>query len=140
MDLILNTFGTSLTKDNDTFVIIHLDGKQRVHPSGLKSISISKGAQITSDAAILAIENEIEVLFVNTAGNPVGRIWSHKYGSVSSIRRGQIEFTLSKDAVSWIKKIITTKIENQQALLLSMNATEEQRDKVNEAVNRLDDY
>lgn len=140
MDLILNTFGTCLTKDNDTFVIIHPDGKQRVHPSGLKSISISKGAQITSDAAILAIENEIEVLFVNTAGNPIGRIWSHKYGSVSTIRRGQVEFTFSKDAVSWIKKIIISKMENQQALLLSLNATEEQKTQVNDAVKRLEDY
>lgn len=140
MDLILNTFGTSLTKDNDTFVVIHPDGKQRVHTAGLKSITISKGAQITSDAAIMAIENEIEVLFVNPAGNPVGRIWSHKYGSVSTIRRGQIEFTFSKDAVEWIKKIVASKIENQQALLLSMITTTEQKAIISDAVHKLDDY
>jgi len=124
MDLILNTYGTCLTKDNDTFVVIHQDGKQRIHPDGLKSISISRGAQITSDAAIMAIEHEIEVLFVDKSGNPVGRLWSHRYGSVSTIRKGQLEFTFSKDAVKWICSTIIFKMENQQALLLSMNTTD----------------
>lgn len=50
MDLILNTFGTSLNKDNEAFVIHHKDGKQRIPPDGIKSIQISRGAQITSDA------------------------------------------------------------------------------------------
>lgn len=79
-----------LTRDNENFVIIYKDGKQSVPPAGLKSISISKGAQITSDAAMLAIEREIEVLFVDNSGKPVGRIWSSKYGSVSSIRKNRL--------------------------------------------------
>lgn len=141
MELVLNTFGTALSKDNDAFIVIHKDGKQRIPPNGLKSITISKGASITSDAVILAIENEIEVLFVNNSGTPVGRIWSPKYGSVSTIRRGQLDFSLSKDAVAWIKEMIMQKIENQQALLLSMIATDEQTSKaVTKAVARLEDY
>ena len=120
MDLIINSFGTTLTKDNDTFVILHEDGKQRVHPDGIKSISISKGAQITSDAAIMAIEHEIDVLFVDNTGRPVGRLWSHKYGSVSTIRRGQLDFSLSKNAITWIKGIVVSKLENQQAVLLTL--------------------
>lgn len=141
MDLILNTYGTCLTKDNDTFVVIHQDGKQRIHPDGLKSISISKGAQITSDAAIMAIEHEIEVLFVDKSGNPVGRLWSHRYGSVSTIRKGQLEFTFSKDAVKWICDTIIFKLENQQALLLSLNTTDSlTENNVKKAVNRIEDY
>lgn len=141
MDLVLNTYGTTLTKENDTFVVVHQDGKQRIHPDGLKSISISKGAQITSDAAILAIEHEIEVLFVDQSGNPIGRLWSHKYGSVSTIRKGQLEFTFSKDAVKWICKTITEKLENQQALLLSLNTTDEVAEKmVKKAVHHIEDY
>lgn len=141
MELVLNTYGISLVKDNDTFLVIHPDGKQRVQPSGLKSIVIAKGANITSDAALLAIEHEIEVLFVDKAGNPKGRIWSHKYGSVSTIRKGQIEFTFSKDAIHWIKTIIMHKMENQQALLLSMNTeTEAGAERVKTAIARIEDY
>lgn len=141
MDLVLNTFGTSLSRDNEAFVVSHKDGKQRIPPDGLKSITISKGASISSDAVLLAIEKEIEVLFVSSSGTPVGRIWSPKYGSVSTIRRGQLDFTLSKEAVGWIKEIIMQKIENQQALLLSMIATNDQISKdVTRVVARLEDY
>jgi CRISPR-associated protein Cas1 len=124
MELVLNTFGTSLSKDNEGFVIIHSDGKQRIPAEGITSIQISKGAQITSDAVILAIEKEIEILFTNKEGSPIGRVWSPKYGSVSTIRKGQLNFSFSKDATEWIKEIICKKIENQQALLLMMHTTD----------------
>ena len=120
MELVLNTFGTSLNRDNEGFVVTHKDGRQRIPVAGIKSIQISRGAQITSDAVMLAIEHEIEVLFTDKSGMPIGRIWSPRYGSVSTIRKGQLNFTFSNDALQWIKEIIRRKIENQQALLLMM--------------------
>jgi CRISPR-associated protein Cas1 len=141
MELVLNTFGTSLSKDNEGFVIIHSDGKQRIPAEGITSIQISKGAQITSDAVILAIEKEIEILFTNKEGSPIGRVWSPKYGSVSTIRKGQLNFSFSKDATEWIKEIICKKIENQQALLLMMHTTDMQVNKTREkSIARLEDY
>lgn len=141
MELVLNTYGTYLTKDNDTFVVVHKDGRQRIHPDGLKTITISRGAQISSDAALLAIENEIEVLFVDQAGNPAGRLWSHKYGSVSTIRRGQLDFTFSKEAVRWICQLIVQKLENQQALLLSLNHESDRlAEIVRRTVAKIEDY
>ena len=59
MDIILNTFGNSLSRDNEAFVITSKDGRHRVPVDGIKSIQICRSAQITSDAVMLAIENEI---------------------------------------------------------------------------------
>lgn len=141
MELILNTFGVSLNRDNEGFVILSNGEKQRVPVDGITSIQISRGAQITSDAVLLAIEREIEVLFMDRSGQPMGRIWSPKYGSVSTIRKGQLCFTFSKDAVAWIKEIIARKIENQQALLLLMiTRTSEIEKNVRKSINRLEDY
>lgn len=141
MELVLNTFGTSLSRDNEGFVILSKDGKQRIPAIGITSIQISCGAQITSDAVLLAIEREIEVLFMDRSGQPIGRIWSPKYGSVSTIRKGQLSFTFTKDAVSWIKEIISRKIENQQALLLLMTPrSAEMEKKVRKSIDRLEDY
>ena len=137
MELVLNTFGTSLIKENNHFVVVHKDGRQVISPSALKTISIGKGAKISSDAALLAIENEIDVLFVENSGNPVGRIWSIKYGSISTIRRKQLDFTFSSEAVIWIKEIISAKIDNQVAILLSMDLDNNLRDK---AVSRMNEY
>jgi CRISPR-associated protein Cas1 len=137
MELILNTFGTSLIKENNNFVVVHKDGRQLISPSSVKTISISKGAKISSDAALLAIEHEIDVLFVENSGTPVGRLWSIKYGSVSTIRRKQLDFTFSPEAVDWIKGIVIQKIDNQVALILTMELHNTVRDK---AINRLSEY
>lgn len=141
MELILNTFGTSFSRDNEGFVISNKDGKQRLPVDGIKSIHINKGVQITSDAILLAIEHEIEILFMDRDGTPAGRVWSPKYGSISTIRKGQINFSLSKDALDWIKNIISQKIENQQALLLMMHTVDTASGRIRDKnIARLDDY
>ncbi|MGM9745875.1 MAG: CRISPR-associated endonuclease Cas1 [Paludibacteraceae bacterium] len=141
MELVLNTYGVSLNRDNECFVITHTDGRQRIPVEGITSIQISKGAQITSDAVMLAVEHEIEVLFMDHAGAVIGRVWSPKYGSVSTIRKGQLSFTFSHDAVTWIKTVLQHKIENQQALLLMMSTKAvETEQMVQKAIQKLEDY
>ena len=141
MELVLNTYGTCLNRDNQGFVITNADGRQRIPAEGIKTIHIGRGAQITSDAVLLAIEREIEILFVDKSGKVFGRIWSPKYGSVSTIRKGQLNFSLSHEALEWIKEVLRQKIENQQALLLMMETDDTVlKNKVATAIRRLEDY
>lgn len=141
MELVINTFGVTLNRDNEGFVISGNDGRQRIPAEGISSIQISRGAQISSDAVMLAVEREIEVLFNDGTGKPVARLWSPKYGSVSTIRKGQLTFTLSSSAVSWIKDVIRQKIENQQALLLMLAVSDGRpADAVSKTLRRLEDY
>lgn len=141
MELILNTFGVSLNRDNEAFVITKKGERHRIPVDDVKSIQISRGAQITSDAVMLAIENEIEVLFMDRSGNPMGRVWSPRYGSISTIRKGQLNFTSSHAALEWIKEVIMQKMENQQALMLLLQPREtglERERKRN--IDRIEDY
>lgn len=141
MELILNTFGLSLNRDNEAFVITKKGERHRVPVDDVKSIQISRGAQITSDAVMLAIEHEIDVLFMDRKGHPVGRVWSPRYGSISTIRKGQLNFTASHAALEWIKDVILQKIENQQALMLLLQPHDiglESEQKRN--IERLDKY
>ena len=140
MELILNTFGVSLNRDNAGFVINTSEGKQRIPAVGIDSIQISRGAQITSDAVMLAIEHEIEVMFMDKAGKPIGRIWSPKYGSISTIRKGQLNFIYSHNAVDWIKEVLLKKIENQQALMLLFNNDDHPKTDTEKNIARLEDY
>ena len=140
MELILNTFGVSLNRDNEGFVINTSEGKQRIPAVGIDSIQISRGAQITSDAVMLAIEHEIEVMFMDKTGKPIGRIWSPKYGSISTIRKGQLNFIYSHNAVDWIKEVLLKKIENQQALMLLFNNDEHPETDTEKNIARLEDY
>ena len=141
MELILNTFGVSLNRDNEAFVITQKGERHRIPVDDIKSIQISRGAQITSDAVILAVENEIDVMFMDRSGHPVGRIWSPRYGSISTIRKGQLNFASSFAAVEWIKEVIMQKMENQQALMLLLQPREpalEHEQKRN--IDRIEDY
>ena len=140
MELILNTFGVSLNRDNEGFVINTSEGKQRIPAVGIDSIQISRGAQITSDAVMLAIEHEIEVMFMDKTGKPIGRIWSPKYGSISTIRKGQLNFIYSHNAVNWIKEVLLKKIENQQALMLLFNNDDHPKTDTEKNIARLEDY
>ena len=141
MELILNTFGVSLSRENEGFVITSKDGRQRIPADGIKSIQISRGAQITSDAVMLAVDREIEVMFMDRSGKPIGRIWSPRYGSISTIRKGQLNFTFTHDALVWIKDVIMQKMENQQALMLLLQTdSADDTQLVQKNIRRIEDY
>lgn len=120
MNLVINSYGATLQKENNLFVITTAEGKQTFPPDVVRTISINKSARITSDAILLAIKNQVEVLFVNDMGEPEGRVWSVQYGSVSNIRKAQVNFLYSPAAVKWVKELIAAKIDRQVALLLGM--------------------
>ena len=142
MDIILNTFGTALNRDNEGFVISNKDGRQRVPVQGIRSIQVGRGAQITSDAILMAIEHEIEVIFTDRTGDPKGRIWSSQYGSISTIRKGQLAFTASSRAMSWIRDVLVQKVSNQQAILLMLPDTGQDADNAyrERAIARLEEF
>ena len=91
MELVLNTFGTSINRDNEGFVIRSKGRVQRVPLNGITAIQIGKGVQITSDAVMLAIENEIDILFVELQR---GRYSAH-YGDSSLELNPKLELVLS---------------------------------------------
>lgn len=140
MDLVLSTYGTGLNIENNAFVVTKGNERQRIPVENVSNIYITKSASITSDAVILAIENEIPVLFIDKGGEPLGRIWSPKYGSISTIRKGQLNFSMSPDAVEWIKNVIITKIDNQQAIILSLCYSVDDRKFIERNVHRLEVY
>lgn len=142
MHIVLNSFGASIRKNNGLFEITTADGKQTVNPADVSSISVSKGARISSDAVLLAIEYEVDVLFVDNTGKPAGRVWSVKFGSVSVIRRKQLEFFYSDNAVKWVKEIIIEKMNNQVAMLLALKQNEDEagQRRIAAAINSIEDH
>ena len=142
MDIILHTFGTAISRDNAGFLIKTKNGeKKHIAPEGISTIQITKGIQITSDAIMLAVEKGIEVILLEKTGKPIGRFWSAQYGSISNIRKGQLIFSSSSEAVKWIKQIIEKKVLNQQALILALQTDSlQQNHEVEKAVSRLEEF
>jgi CRISP-associated protein Cas1 len=121
MQLIINTYGTYVHVKDELFeVTLTKDGvKEKHHFASQKvtSILMSKGAAISTDAVILAMKNNIDIIVFERDGMPVGRFWHSKPGSTSKIRKQQLEASLNETGVLWIKKWLTGKLDNQAAFL-----------------------
>ena len=141
MHIILNSYGTSLQREGDRFVIYTQEGKDHIAPSQVRSISVSKGAKVSSDAVLLAIEHEIDLLFIDGMGMPQGRVWSIKYGSISTIRKNQVEFIFSSKAVDWAKELLQYKMDTQIAHLLALETEDDKAQRIiQRAINALEDH
>ncbi len=139
MELIITTYNTLLSCKDGCFEISQGGKKQKVSAQDVSVIQVSRGVQITTDAIMFAISNEIPILFIERSGKPIGRVWSPKYGSISTIRKGQLLFSQSAFAAQWIKQQLAQKISNQQAMLLMLPAQKSQKTNA-KAVARLEDY
>ena len=123
MHLVLDTFGTRLHSQDGLLGITHpTDGPQRVAPAGVRSISVGRGVTLTSDALLLALRHEVDVLLLEKSGQPAGRLHSGRYGSVATIRRRQVSFAQGPAGAAWVVGLVERKLEHQAATVLLVSA------------------
>jgi len=124
MQLVINTYGTYVHIKDEMFEIRQKKEEQirKHHFSSKKvqSILLSKGSAISSDAIILAMKNNIDIVVLENDGTPVGRFWHSRPGSTSKIRKQQLETSLNEKGLSWVKEWLTGKLDNQTAFLKNL--------------------
>jgi CRISPR-associated protein Cas1 len=117
MQLVINTYGTYVHVKDDLFeVSLTKEGERQKHQFAsqkVTSILMSKGAALSTDAIILAMKNNIDIIVFENDGVPVGRFWHSRPGSTSKIRKQQLEASLNYTGVFWVKKWLTSKLDNQ---------------------------
>ena len=117
MQLYINTYGTYVHIKDEMFEIrIKKDKEIEKHhysAKKVKSIIISLGAALSSDAVKLAVENNIDIVFTDWNGFPYGRVWHSKLGSTTKIRKEQLKASLNEIGLKWIKEWVSGKIINQ---------------------------
>jgi len=121
MQLIINSYGAYVHVKDDLFeVTLTKDGEKKINhfaSQKVTSILMSKGSALSTDAVILAMKNNIDIIVFERDGMPVGRFWHSKPGSTSRIRKQQLEASLNETGVYWIKNWLTGKLDNQVELL-----------------------
>ncbi|MBN1971560.1 MAG: CRISPR-associated endonuclease Cas1 [Candidatus Delongbacteria bacterium] len=113
MDLIFTTPGTYLSVKDGMFLITVGENKNKISPLKTERIIVTTEAVITTAAITLCFEYNIDLLIIDTNGDPIGRFWHSKYGSITTIRRRQLEIAESGEGLAAIKEWITEKIKNQ---------------------------
>jgi CRISPR-associated protein Cas1 len=127
MQLVINTYGSYLQKNGDCFKVRKDDQVFEVSVKKVSSIMITTAAYITTDAIKLAMDHNIDIIFLDEFGDPFGRVWHSKLGSTTLIRRRQLEIAGIEDglklAVSWVRN----KFDNQIELLKRLRNTRSQK-------------
>jgi len=123
MQLVINTRGSYLRKKNNCFLVKNEDKVFEVSVNKVDSILITTSAYISTDAIKFAVENNIDLVFLDFHGNPYGRVWHSKLGSTTLIRRRQLEFYDKAEGLNLAKKWVSQKLDNQINLLKKLKKT-----------------
>lgn len=127
MQLVINTYGSYLQKNGDLFKVRADDRVHEISCKKVSSILISTAAYITTDAIKLAMDNNIDIVFVDEFGNPYGRVWHSKLGSTTLIRRRQLEIAETEKGLNLALEWVRTKFKNQIDLLTRLRKTRPQK-------------
>ena len=117
MQLVINTYGAYLKKSGECFVIKNEDKVFEVSPRKVESIMITTSAYLSTDAIKLAMDNNIDIVFLDHHGDPYGRVWHSKLGSTTLIRRRQLEISESEQGLDLAKEWVAAKVSNQAEFL-----------------------
>jgi CRISP-associated protein Cas1 len=119
MQLFLDSFGAFLGVRNGQF-LIRMGTSRAEHCFPIRDVNViflTRGTTHTSDALILALNHDIPVIFLDNIGHPIGQVWSGKFGSISTIRRNQIQFSADTEGWLWLAKHLAKKIDTQNGVL-----------------------
>lgn len=94
-------------KDQESYIPFHQ----------VKCITLHTATSITYEVISVAIQNNTEILFADRRGFPLGRVWSHHFGSIATIRKNQLGFSMHKNSIEWIRDILIKKAENQVVVI-----------------------
>lgn len=117
MDLILTTFGTYLHRQGEMFLVKVHEQKQEVSARKVRSILITTGASLSTDAIRLAVEKNIDIVFLDSVGQPYGRVWHGRPGSTTAIRREQLRIADTEQGLMLARGWVLCKLDNQMEFL-----------------------
>ena len=113
MQLFINTPGTIIRQKDECFRIKNEDKSCDISPLKLDSIVLSNKALISTQAVALALTHNIDVIFLDNYGAPIGRVWFSKLGSTALIRRRQLEAAESPLGIGLVSEMVSQKLKNQ---------------------------
>jgi CRISPR-associated protein Cas1 len=139
LKLIINTPGTYLSKSGECFLLKNKQVKQEISARKVDQILITTHAALSTDVIELALQNNIDIIFLKNTGQPLGRIWHSKLGSITTIRRKQLFLQEHRFGLELVKDWLTMKLNHQVDFLnkLAMNRRDSRRDMIKESIEKI---
>jgi CRISPR-associated protein Cas1 len=117
VQLVINTFGATLRRQGDRFLIKAGDRELAVSVHKVQGIFIATGASLTTDALQLASEHNVDIVLLDKYGDPYGRFWQNRMGSTAAIRRRQIEAADGPGGLELVRGWVRAKLQNQREFI-----------------------
>ncbi|GAB4424172.1 MAG: CRISPR-associated endonuclease Cas1 [Bacteroidia bacterium] len=117
MQLVVDRQGSRIRVSDGLFVVRQGEEEQRIPPARLRSIVLQPATALSHEVVRLAVSQEIEILFLDESGFPFARLWSPRFGSISTIRKNQVAFAQGAAGLAWVRKLLVRKLENQTVIL-----------------------
>lgn len=130
MQLVINSNGAFLRKKSNCFLVKNDDKVFEVSAKKIDSILITTSAYLSTDAIKFAVDNNIDIIFLDYFGNPYGRVWHSKLGSTTLIRRRQLESSTGDKGLNLAKEWIICKIGNNIDFLKSLRNSRPKKEKI----------
>lgn len=125
MQIILNEFTSFLGKKGERFIIKTGDKKEEITVRDVDQILIAAASSVSVGAIKLALKNEIDIVFLNGYGKPLGRVFPCKLGGTTLTRKKQTEAYYSEIGAEIAKKLVKAKISNQAYFLKALSKSRE---------------
>jgi CRISPR-associated protein Cas1 len=94
MELVIKSFGASLKRKGDRFLVRAGPNRLTVAPAKVQSILVTTAVYISSDAVAVAVANDIDIVFLDKFGELIARVSPPRMGSTAAIRRQQLKATV----------------------------------------------
>jgi len=112
-----------IKQKDEIFRFQNKENRLDLAPIKVESILISNKAMISSQAISLALENNIDIIFLDKYGFPHGRVWFSKMGSTTQIRRRQLEASQTSLSIKLVTDMVQQKLSNQFQFLKKLCAS-----------------
>lgn len=143
MQLYITTFGAFLHIKDGMFQVKYTeDGetvKKKIPPKKVSAIVLDRGTSLTYEAVKTALSHNIDIVFAEGDGAPIGRVWHSKLGSTTKIRKRQLEASMNAEAISWVKAWVTDKINNQMDFIKELKKHRKAKEQqINPVLEKMD--
>ena len=115
-DLLIDTYGTRIGSSGERIVLSFPNTKEKKeYPiRRLDKIVILRPASLTTNAVQLALEHDVDIVYLGAFGKPIGRFFSSEPKGLASLRKAQLEISNSHEkSFELAKAFVKGKCTNQ---------------------------